>query len=98
VTYAPSAIIGGLISLSGIIMGNVAISKTMGAYDASVSTRIGKQELFLTGEVANSGNKRAVADKWYRSTYPNGPLTKMLRVGQAVTVAGFIVMFALLAI
>jgi hypothetical protein len=98
VTYTPAAIIGGSISLTGIIMGNVAIGKMMNAYQDRQSERSEAGEMFMTGEVANPRNLRSEAGKWYRETYPGGPLLKMLRSGQALTVTGFLVMFALLAI
>jgi hypothetical protein len=98
VTFAPSATIGGLITFTGIIMGNMAISRIIDAYENSLSGRRETGEMFLTGEVANPGNKRVEAGKWYRKTYPGGPLLKMLRYGQGLTVTGFLVMFALLAI
>ena len=97
-TYAPSAIIGGSISLAGIIMGNAAIWKMMDAYQDSLSERTERGEMFITGEVATSSNTRFEAGKWYRKTYPGGPLLRMLRFGQALTVTGFLAMFALLAI
>ena len=95
-TYLPSAVIGGLISMSGIVVGNMAIGKTMDAYDDHVRET---QEMFSMGEVVYPGaqRKRASAATWYRLTYPNGPLTKMLRIGQILTVAGFIVTVVLLA-
>jgi predicted lysophospholipase L1 biosynthesis ABC-type transport system permease subunit len=98
VTFAPSATIGGLITFTGIIMGNMAISRIIDAYENSLSGRRETGEMFLTGEVANPSNKRVEAGKWYRKTYPGGPLLKMLRYGQGLTVTGFLVMFALLAI
>jgi hypothetical protein len=94
VTYIPSAIIGGAVSMTGIVIGNVAISKMMDAYQDSISERT---QMFSTGEVVNS-NKRNEAGKWYRRTYPDGPLLKKLRIGQVLSVAGFFVAFALLAI
>jgi hypothetical protein len=97
-TFAPSAIVGGLISVSGIVMGNIAISKMMDAYENSQNERSETGEMFMTGEVANPGNRRAQAGTWYRKTHSGGPLLKMLRYGQVLTVSGFLVMFALLAI
>jgi len=97
-TFAPSAIVGGLISVSGIVMGNTAIWKMMDAYEGSQNERSETGEMFMTGEVANPGNKRVEAGTWYRTTYPGGPLLKMLRYGQVLSVTGFLVMFALLAI
>jgi predicted lysophospholipase L1 biosynthesis ABC-type transport system permease subunit len=98
VTFALSATIGGLISFTGIIMGNMAIWKMMNACEISLSGRSETGEMFLTGEAAYPDNKRVEAGKWYRKTYPGGPLLKMLRYGQGLTVTGFLVMFALLAI
>ena len=81
--------------MGGIVIGNMAIAKMIDAYSDSLSER---NEMFSTGEIAFPGNIRAEAGKWYRATYPNGPLSKRLRIGQVVTVAGFLVIFALLAI
>ena len=94
-TYVVSAIVGGIISICGIVVGNVAIGKMMDAYDESIAK---DREMFSTGEVAFPGNKRKLAGKWYRSTHVHGSLTKMLRIGQSLTVAGFPVAVALLAI
>jgi hypothetical protein len=94
-TFAPSAVIGGLVSMSGIVMGNAAIWKMMDAYDGSISER---REMFSTGEEVNPGNKRVEAGKWYRETHPDGPLYKKLRIGQVLSVAGPFVTFALLVI
>lgn len=97
-TFAPSAIIGGLISVTGIVTGNAAIWKMMNAYEDSLSQRSKNEEMFMTGEVANPGNKRVESGNWYRRTYPGGPLLMMLRSGQILTVSGFLVTLALLAI
>jgi hypothetical protein len=94
-TFAPSAIIGGLISMSGIVMGNAGIWKMMDAYDNSISER---REMFSAGAAVNPGNKRVEAGKWYRETHSDGPFYKMLRIGQVLTVTGFLVMFVLLAL
>jgi hypothetical protein len=98
VTFAPSATIGGLVSATGIVMGNAAIWKMMNAYKDSLSERSETGEMFLTVETVTSVNQRAEATKWYRKTYPNGPFLRMLRRGQVLTVMGFLVVFALLAI
>ncbi len=97
-TFAPSAIIGGLVSLTGIVMGNMAIAKMMDAHEESQSERLEMGEIFMTGEVANPSNKRVEAGVWYRETHPSGSLLKMLRCGQVLSVTGFLVAFALLAI
>jgi hypothetical protein len=56
VTFAPSATIGGLVSATGIVMGNAAIWKMMNAYEDSLSVRSETGEMFLTVETAISVN------------------------------------------
>jgi hypothetical protein len=97
-TFALSATIGGLISVTGIVLGNAAIWKMMDAYEDSVSERREEQEMFMTDEVANPGNRRILARNWYCDTQPGGKFLKMLRCGQVLSVTGALVMFALLAI
>jgi hypothetical protein len=79
-------------------MGNAAIWKMMDAYQSNQSDRSDMGEMFMTGEVANPGNLRAEAGSWYRKTNSGGPLLKMLRYGQLLSVAGPLVTFALLVI
>jgi hypothetical protein len=94
-TFAPSAIIGGLVSMSGIVVGNAGIWKMMNAYDDNISET---KEMFSTGEVVSPSSRRVEAGKWYREKHPRGPFSKMLRTGQILTVAGVLVTFALLTI
>lgn len=79
-------------------MGNTAIGKMIDAYNDSLNRRSEKEELFMTGELTNPGNMRVEAGNWYRKMHPGGPFLKTLRYGQVLTVTGFLVMFALLAI
>jgi hypothetical protein len=79
-------------------MGNAAVWKMMDAYENSQRERNRNEEMFMTGEVANPSNVRVEAGNWYRQAYPDGPFLKMLRFGQVLTVSGFLVTFALLAI
>jgi hypothetical protein len=87
-TYLPAALIGGSISMTGILMGNMAIWKMMDAYGDSFSET---KEMFSTIQSAQPVNTRFEAGKWYRATQPNGLFIKRLRIGQVLTVVGIVV-------
>jgi len=97
-TFALSATIGGLITATGIVMGNKAIWKMMDAYEESINERRAKEEMFMAGASTSPGNSRTEAGRWYRQTHPDGPFLGMLKRGQILTVTGFLITIVLLAI
>jgi hypothetical protein len=94
-TFVPASIIGGLVMFSGIVVGNRGIWKMMDLYEDNARSNT---NTFLGDGEVTSGNQRALAAKKYKEANPNGPLLRTVRLGQGLTLAGFLLILLLFAL